>query len=64
MAEGCQFDTNGKGWCSLVWLGNDDSHLAMAYYPSIDAIIDIHGHGGKTRVVWIDDESHNVVVKK
>lgn len=58
VAEGCQFDT---GWCALVWLTANSS---MAYYPSIEALEHIHGHQGMTSVVWIDDESSNVVVKR
>lgn len=56
VAEGCQFDT---GWCSLVWLTGKS---AMSYYPDIETLDMIHGHGGMTQVVWIDDESSNVVV--
>jgi hypothetical protein len=48
VAEGCQFDT---GWCSLVWLTAASS---MSYYPNMYAIEAIHGHGGMTKVVWVD----------
>jgi len=61
VAEGCQHDTN---WCSLVWLGHrDEGGDVMAFYKNIERIIEIHGHGGMTQVVWIDDESCNVVVE-
>lgn len=56
VAEGCQFDT---GWCALVWLTDKSS---MAFYPDIDALESIHGHGGMTKVVWVDDSSSNVCV--
>jgi hypothetical protein len=56
VAEGCQFDTS---WCALVWLTGKS---AMSYYPDIDTLVAIHGHAGATKVVWIDDESSNVVV--
>lgn len=63
IAEGCQFDqTSGDpGWCALVWL-TDKS--AMSYYMNIETLESIHGHCGSTRVVWIDDESSNVVVHR
>jgi hypothetical protein len=57
VAEGCQFDT---GWCAMVWL---TGKVAMSYYPNIETIEAIHGHQGMTRVVWVDDESSNVVIK-
>ena len=62
VAEGCQFD---NGWCALVWIvsekEDDDVH---GYYRSIERLESIHGHGGMTKVVWIDDESSNFVVKR
>jgi len=58
VAEGCQFDT---GWCALTWLG---SKTSMCWYANIEMIEEIHGHGGMTLVVWVDDESANVVVNK
>jgi hypothetical protein len=58
VAEGCQFDT---GWCALVWLTEASS---MCYYPSIEILEKIHGHQGATQVVWIDDESSNIVVRR
>ena len=62
VAEGCQFD---NGWCALVWLtSNDPDDEVHAFYHSIQRIEEIHGHGGMTSVVWIDDESSNVVVRK
>ncbi len=60
VAEGCQFDT---GWCALIWLSDND-HFAMAYYPTIKAIEDIHGHNGATQIIWVDDESSNVIIKR
>lgn len=48
VAEGVQF-TNG--YCALTWL---TLHTSVAFYPSIETLEAIHGHQGKTRVVWID----------
>lgn len=60
VAEGCQFD---NGWCALVWLTSaDPDDEVHAFYHSIERVEEIHGHAGMTKVVWIDDESSNVVV--
>lgn len=58
VAEGCQFDTR---WCALVWLSDK---TALSYYPDIETLINIHGHHGATQIVWIDDESSNIVVNR
>lgn len=58
VAEGCQFDTK---WCALVWLSGK---AAMAYYPDIETLESIHGHEGSTKIVWVDDESSNVVINR
>lgn len=58
VCEGCQYDT---GWCALVWLTEKSS---MSFYPDIETLDMIHGHNGMTKVVWIDDESSNVVVNR
>ena len=48
VAEGCQF-TEGK--CVLAWL---TQHKSVAVYDSLQDLEAIHGHGGRTRVVWVD----------
>lgn len=48
VAEGVEF-TNGE--CALHWLSEKPS---IALYPSIDDLKDIHGHGGMTKVVWVE----------
>lgn len=58
VAEGCQFDT---GWCALVWLTDKAS---MSYYPDIETLENIHGHQGMTKVVWVDDASSNVTIRR
>lgn len=51
VAEGVQF-TNGS--TVLTWL----THLtSVAVYHSVDVLERIHGHDGKTIVIW-DDEPH------
>jgi len=46
VAEGVIFS---NGWVALVWLTETPS---MGFYPSIEAVEAIHGHSGKTRVVF------------
>jgi len=50
VAEGCQFS---NGYCALTWKSELTS---MTWFHSIDVLIRIHGHEGKTVVVWIDEE--------
>jgi hypothetical protein len=63
IAEGCQFD---NGWCALVWLtpNNNENDEVHGYYRSIERLVKIHGHEGATQVIWVDDESSNVVIKR
>ena len=46
VAEGAIFSS---GWVALYWLTDTPS---MNFYPSIDAVEAIHGHNGRTRVVF------------
>lgn len=48
VAEGVQFST---GWVALTWLTELRS---MSFYDSIYSVEKIHGHDGKTQIVWID----------
>jgi predicted RNase H-like HicB family nuclease len=45
VAEGALF-SNGK--CSLCWLTDTSS---IAIYESLDHVMQIHGHGGKTQLI-------------
>lgn len=49
VAEGVEYQ---NGWCSMMWL---TEVFSLVTYPSIDSVAKIHGHGGKTRVVFQDD---------
>ena len=61
VAEGCQHD---NGWCSLTWLTTEsDDDIVVNWYCSIRRLVAVHGHDGATQVIWIDDESSNVIVK-
>lgn len=48
VAQGIEFD---DGACALRWLTATSS---TAVYASAADIITIHGHGGLTRLVWLD----------
>lgn len=48
VAEGVQFS---HGEVVLSWL---TVHRSIAIYPTIVELENIHGHGGKTIVVWDD----------
>lgn len=51
VAAGTQYP-NGK--VSLTWL----SHMGtMAWYDTIEIVKGLHGHSGKTEVVWLDKDS-------
>jgi hypothetical protein len=50
IVEGIEFT---DGTVALRWLTGATS---TAVYDSIAAVETIHGHGGKTRIVWIDDQ--------
>jgi len=47
VAQGVQFD---NGYCALTWL---TPYTSVAMYHSIDVLERIHGHEGKTKVVWV-----------
>ncbi|MFE1361348.1 hypothetical protein [Streptomyces harbinensis] len=48
VVEGIEF---ADGTVAIRWL---TSTTSTAIYASIADLIAIHGHGGRTRVVWID----------
>lgn len=51
IAEGVVF---ANGWVSLLWLTD---YFSVVIYPGIDHVEAIHGHQGKTRIVY-DDKEH------
>jgi hypothetical protein len=52
VCEGVEFS---DGTCFLRWTG-DWPCSAVFWLDGIKAIMAVHGHGGATRVVWIDPE--------
>jgi hypothetical protein len=51
VAEGVEFS---DGTCVVRWVTERGSTVV---WRSIDDVEAIHGHGGATRVVWIDSEN-------
>ena len=49
VAEGCLFH---DGQAVLSWFGR---HHTIEVAPDIQDIIAIHGHGGKTKLIWDTD---------
>lgn len=48
VAEGVQFT---DGTCVISWL---TEHSSLGIYNDLQTLVSIHGHGGRTRVVWTD----------
>jgi hypothetical protein len=46
VAEGIQFH---DGQCVISWFGK---YHSLEVHPSIEQVKTLHGHGGKTVVVW------------
>jgi hypothetical protein len=51
VCQGVQFD---DGQVAMVWLTSLRGYPQA--YPSISLVESIHGHGGLTRVVWLDEQ--------
>jgi hypothetical protein len=49
VAEGVMFSND---WVALTWL---TVHTSVVFYPSIRDVEFIHGHQGKTRIVFLDE---------
>lgn len=50
VAEGVEFD---DGFVAMRWLSNKAS---VTIFANIKHLKDLHGHGGKTKVVWTDPD--------
>jgi hypothetical protein len=50
VAEGCEMS---NGHVFLTWLSHQGT---WAHYDNVKVIGALHGHAGKTKVVWIDSE--------
>ena len=49
VAEGVEFTS---GMVAMTWLS---PHRCVNVYESIKTVIELHGHNGKTRVVFVDN---------
>lgn len=50
VAEGVEFTS---GMCALTWLS---PHRTVEVSESIKTIVELHGHEGRTELVWLDKE--------
>jgi hypothetical protein len=50
VAEGIQFST---GKCVIEWLSRTPS---ISIFDSIEELLTIHGHDGKTELIWLDED--------
>lgn len=46
VAEGVLFS---NGWVAMTWLGKVTS---VVFYPRIEDVEFVHGHGGQTQIIW------------
>jgi len=53
VAEGVQFS---DGWCVVHWLSPMHSTNICV---NIEAVKQIHGHGGKTKIIFDDADTHD-----
>lgn len=51
VAEGVQY---GDGWISMQWI--DSPARVPTLFPSVDNMLLVHGHGGKTVHRWLDPQ--------
>lgn len=49
IAEGTEYS---NGQVTLCWYPNPTSSVAV--WPTVDDMLEVHGHNGATRVIWID----------
>lgn len=42
-----------SGQVAIEWSASPVKSITI--YPNIEAAIHVHGHGGKTKLVWIDE---------
>jgi hypothetical protein len=57
VAEGVMF---ANGWCVVYWL---TIHKSVTLYQSYAEMKEVHGHEGRTEIVW-DDPEEEVVPEK
>jgi len=50
IAEGCEFE---DGSVAMKWLSHKST---ITFFSNIKHLKDLHGHGGKTKVMWVDPD--------
>lgn len=55
VVQGIQFD---DGACALRWMTR---YASTVHHDSIENVLAVHGHDGKTVVEWIDPDSDHIV---
>ncbi len=50
VAEGCVFS---DGSVAMYWRGD---YPSWVFRDSIESVEHVHGHGGRTRIVWLDQQ--------
>ncbi|MGW6197276.1 hypothetical protein ACWF0M_14130 [Kribbella sp. NPDC055110] len=55
VAIGVEFpsDEQGTAWVALKWLG---ANPGIAFWPSVDDLLEVHGHLGAAEVLWLDPD--------
>lgn len=53
VAEGVAFST---GKVVIAWMRTP---ISIDIYDSVDDLLAIHGHNGRTRIRWLDDEAES-----
>lgn len=51
VAEGCQFS---DGTAVMRWLTKNRPSSLVFYESGVSGVEEIHGHGGATKIVWVD----------
>lgn len=52
VAEGVEFR---DGAVALRWVVGTLRNRSTVIYADVRAVLAVHGHGGRTRLVWLDD---------
>ncbi|GAA3144530.1 hypothetical protein JOF29_005721 [Kribbella aluminosa] len=55
VAIGVEFpiDEQRNAWVVLKWLGE---YPGIAFWPSVDDLLEVHGHLGAAEVLWLDPD--------
>lgn len=59
VVEGIEFS---DGRVAMRWMVGD--HRSLVTWDSIEAVRAIHGHGGRTRLVWVDEDLERCSAEK